>query len=221
MAEPHPVEPATLTQISVLPKGTRPLIVCDIDEVVLHFIPHLEEYIGQRGYRFDSHVYKLIGNISALDGSPANDETVRSMIQGFFDAHAGEQRLVDGAADSLNALSEFADIVLLTNLPGGHNKPVRTSLLERNGISFPLVTNRGPKGGAVAALAAGRREGVIFIDDSPSNLRSVRASLANAVLIQFIADARFLATAEPLEGLGLKTNDWHQTRTYIEGVLGG
>lgn len=221
MPEPHPVQPDTLVQIAALPKGTRPLIVCDIDEVVLHFIIHLEEFLARHGYRFDSHVYKLNGNISSADGAPASNDTVRSMIRGFFDVHAGEQRPVDGAAESLNALAELADIVLLTNLPGGHNKPIRASLLERHGISFPLVTNSGPKGGAVAALAAGRREGVIFIDDSPSNLRSVKASLADAVLIQFIADPRFLATAEPLEGIGLKTNDWRRTRAYIEGLLGG
>ncbi len=147
------------------------------------------------------------------------DDIVRRMILEFFEAHAGNQRLVPGAADALRSLSQLADIVLLTNLPGSANKPVRQALLASHGISYPLITNRGPKGGAVAALAAGRRQPVVFIDDSPSNLRSVRASLADAVLIQFIADKRFLDKAEPLDGLHLKTNDWSRTRAYIEGLF--
>ena len=219
MAEPTTADPHALAQIAELPRANRPLIICDVDEVVLHFIPHLEIFMGEQGYRFTDQRYRLTGNIVANDGKPASKDAVRALLTGFFDAHTASQRPVDGAARALAALSNRADIVLLTNLPGRHNKPVRERLLADHGIRFPLVTNSGPKGGAVSALAAGRRKPVVFIDDSPTNLRSVQSSYSRATLIQFIADERFLAAADPIEGIHLKTNDWHHACTYLEGLL--
>lgn len=219
MSEPHSIEPATLAQIRAIPRGSGPLVICDIDEVVLHFIVHLEDYLAERGFSFITHRYQLAGNIAGPDGRLAADDIVKRLVQEFFDANAGNQKPIPGAAEALSSLSRLAEVVLLTNLPGPANKPVRQALLASHGISFPLITNRGPKGGAVAALAAGRRRPVVFIDDSPSNLRSVRATLADAILIQFIADQRFLDQAEPLDGLHLKTNDWRQTRAYIERLF--
>ncbi|MDN3718959.1 hypothetical protein QW131_06405 [Roseibium salinum] len=83
------------------------------------------------------------------------------------------------------------EIVLLTNLPGGHNKPAREQLLSGMGIPYPVLTNSGPKGGAVAALSAGRQGPLVFIDDSPTNHASVHASFPSAVQVQFVADPRF------------------------------
>ncbi|MXN64151.1 hypothetical protein GR183_04490 [Stappia sp. GBMRC 2046] len=220
MPEPTTVDPHALAQIAGLPRTDRPLIICDVDEVVLHFISHLEIFMGKQGYRFTDHRYRLNGNIVGTDGTALPKDAVRALLTGFFDAHTANQRPVDGAAQALATLSNRADIVLLTNLPGRHNKPVRENLLANHGIRFPLVTNSGPKGGAVSALAAGRRQPVVFIDDSPTNLRSVQSSYARATLIQFIADERFFASADPIEGIHLKTNDWRHTCTYIERLLG-
>lgn len=219
MAEPTTANPHTLAQIVELRRTNRPLIICDVDEVILHFISHLEAFMGKQGFRFTDHRYRLTGNIVDENGKPASKDAVRALLSTFFDVHTANQRPVDGAADALAALSIRADIVLLTNLPGQHNKPGREKLLADHGIRFPLVTNSGPKGGAVSALAGGRHEPVVFIDDSPTNLRSVQSSYAGAKLIQFIADERFLASADPIAGIHLKTNDWGQTRTYIEDLL--
>lgn len=219
MADPSPADPATLAQIRRLPHSIRPVVVCDVDEVVLHFIRHLEIFLDRQGFAFAEPVYRLKGNIRRRDGSLADDATVQSLIAGFFEDECGNQQLVDGAAEALDALSASADIVLLTNLPGAANRPVRQRLLAEYGIAYPLVTNVGPKGGAVAAIASGRSGPLVFIDDSPLNIRSVRASLAGAVLVHFVADPRFLASCEPIEGVGLKTNDWAEVRTYIEALL--
>ncbi|NRG19176.1 hypothetical protein HPQ64_15905 [Rhizobiales bacterium] len=195
------------------------MIICDVDEVILHFISHLEDFMGKQGFRFTDHRYRLNGNIVDDDGKPASRDAVRALLSTFFDTHTANQRPVHGAADALAALSIRADIILLTNLPGQHNKPVREKLLADHEIRFPLVTNSGPKGGAVSALAGGRRAPVIFIDDSPTNLRSVQSSYAGATLIQFIADERFFASADPIAGIHLKTNDWRQACNFIEELL--
>lgn len=220
MAEPHPVLPDVLAQIRQVPVSNRPLIICDVDEVILHMISHLEAYLQQRGITFLRHEYRLTGNIAKLGAdTPLPPERVRTLLMDFFDEENHRQTMVDGADAALNQLSEVWDVVLLTNLPGHHNKTTRTALLREMNIVFPLVTNSGPKGGAVAALSAGRKEPVVFIDDSPSNHASVNASLPASVQIQFIADPRFLQSMTAEDHVDLLTGDWQETATFIQAIL--
>lgn len=220
MSEPTPVLPDVLTQIRALPSSDRPLVICDVDEVILHFIRHLEVFLDAREMVFQNHQYRLTGNISRRGSlEPVGAADVRRHIQEFFDDAAGRQELVQGADVALGELSGSWDVVLLTNLPGSHNKPAREQLLAKFGIPFPVVCNSGPKGGAVAALAAGRPRPVVFIDDSPTNHGSVHASLPSCSQIQFVADPRFLAQVTPEAHIDLLTGDWQETSAYINAIL--
>ena len=220
MPEPTPPSPEILAQIRALPSSSRPLIVCDVDEVILHMALHLEEYMVENDLIFLNEKYSLTGNIGGTeDRVPLPDKAVRQHLQTFFDTVCHRQDLVDGAAGALALLADDWDIVLLTNLPGEHNKPLREAHLRDLGISYPVLVNSGPKGGAVAALSGGRPVPVVFIDDSPVNHGSVHASLPSAVQIQFIASERFAAMIEPADHIDLFTGDWQQTLTFISGIL--
>ncbi|MEC9471182.1 MAG: hypothetical protein VYE69_20475 [Pseudomonadota bacterium] len=222
MPEPTQVLPEVLAQIQALPFSNRPLIICDVDEVILHLIAHLEDYLYARDLAFLKYEYRLTGNIGRRDnGEPLSSDDVRRLLLEFFDEVSHRQDMVPGAGDALNALAQQWDVILLTNLPGGHNKPVREKLLTGLGITFPLLTNSGPKGGAVAALSRGRPEPVVFIDDSPTNHTSVNATLPSAVQIQFIADARFLQTTEKAGYIDLLSSDWQETAAFIGAILQG
>ncbi|WP_420336811.1 hypothetical protein [Roseibium sp.] len=220
MPEPTPILPEVLDQIRALPASENRLIICDVDEVILHLIRHLEDYLHERELLFLNHEYRLTGNIGRLaDQSVLSAEEVRAHLLAFFDEISHAQDLVDGADRALEALAEHWDIILLTNLPGSHNKPAREKLLGSMGVPFPVVTNSGPKGGAVAALAANRSGPVVFIDDSPTNHTSVQASLPSSVQIQFIADERFLAATRPDGHIDLLTGDWQETAAFIRSIL--
>jgi FMN phosphatase YigB (HAD superfamily) len=220
MREPTPVLPEVLAQIKTLPASKRPLIVCDVDEVVLHMISHLEEYLHARELMFLKYEYRLTGNIAGkADRQLLSTDEVRRHLLSFFDEISHSQDMVPGATEALNTLAANWDIVFLTNLPGGHNKPVREQLLAGLGLPFPVLTNSGPKGGAVAALASGRPAPVVFIDDSPTNHASVHATLPSAVQIQFIADRRFLETSPRVDHIDLLTGDWQETAAYISDIL--
>ncbi|TYC66095.1 hypothetical protein FMN63_27560 [Stappia sp. BW2] len=222
MPEPTQVLPEVLSQIQKLPASSRPLIICDVDEVVLHLIAHLEDYLHARDLAFLKYEYRLTGNIGHQDNrQPLSSDEVRRLLLEFFDEVSHHQDMVPGAGDALNALAEDWDVILLTNLPGGHNKPVREKLLSGFDISFPLLTNSGPKGGAVAALSRGRPEPVVFIDDSPTNHASVHATLPSAVQIQFIADTRFLNATEMAGHIDLLSGDWQETAAFISAILQG
>ncbi|MEP2705958.1 MAG: hypothetical protein ABJQ71_10600 [Roseibium sp.] len=220
MPEPTPVLPGVLAQIQNLPTSTRPLIICDVDEVILHMILHLEDYLTAQGFVFLNHEYRLTGNIAAKDSKiPLSAQQVRNHLTRFFDEESHRQTMVPEADIALRSLSDDWDIVLLTNLPGHHNKSTRETLLAGMNIPYPIVTNSGPKGGAVAALSAGRSNPVVFIDDSPTNHTSVQASLPSSTQIQFIADQRFLKSVEPENHIDLLTGDWQETAAFIGTVL--
>ncbi len=226
MSQPTPVLPQTLAQIRALAERRpadplRPLVICDVDEVVLHFLAPLESHLGDHGCRFVTHEYRLAGNIADADGRLLDPVAVRGLIASFFEAWTHRQTPVDGAAATLRALAGEADIVFLTNLPGETNRDTRIANLASHDMDYPLVTNSGPKGGAVAALAAGRRAPVVFIDDSPTNISSVRDSYALGTLVHFIADRRFFAGAGEIDGVALKTHDWHDAGAYIRQRIGG
>ncbi|SDU19741.1 hypothetical protein [Stappia sp. ES.058] len=219
MVEPSPVLAETLSQIKALENGTRPLVICDVDEVALHFIAHLEEHLETLGLVFLSHEYKLTGNIADGNGHPLAAADVKRLLQEFFDTWTHRQQPVEGAVEALRTLSRAADIVFLTNLPGAWNKQTRMRTLTGHGMHYPVITNSGPKGGAVAALAAGRAGPVVFIDDSPQNIRSVQSAVAECVLIHFVADKRFFATSDTIAGVHLKTDDWGAVEAYISSCL--
>lgn len=220
MPEPHPASRHVLNQIEALPRSSRPLVICDVDEVILHLISHLERYLEQNGLFFRAHSYKLTGNIARQsDGIQLQQPEVRRHLEQFFDSESHRQEMVAGADVALKEITRTHDVILLTNLPGAHNKPVRETLLAGMGIPYPVLTNSGPKGGAVAALSSGRPAPVVFIDDSPTNHSSVKTSLPSAVLVQFIADERFRANAEKDDHIDLLTGDWQETAAFIASLL--
>jgi len=220
MSEPTTASRMVLDQIAALPPSTRQLIICDVDEVVLHLIRHLKTYLHDQGLVFLNAEYRLTGNIArAEDRVPLPGDQVQRHLQSFFDTQSSHQDLVEGADEALNGLAESFDVVFLTNLPGGHNKQIRESLLRSYGLPFPVVTNSGPKGGAVAALSALRQGHVVFIDDSPANHASVHASLPAATQIQFVADEAFRQMVDHAPHVALLTGDWGETVRFIRDIL--
>ncbi len=207
-------------QISALPASTRPLLICDVDEVVLHLVRHLEEMMQERGLAFQSYVYRLTGNIlDTRSGKLADDTETHDLLQEFFDSYVSRQSMVTGASTALESLSEDMDVVFLTNIPGSSNKPVREKLLASYGMNYPVIANHGAKGPAAAALSARRELPLVFIDDAGQNLTSVRENVANVTLIQFIADSRFRANVKATPGISLLTGDWAETAAYIRNMM--
>lgn len=220
MSEPHAPSRSILDQIALLPRSTRPVVICDIDEVVLHMIRHLRTYLEANGLRLIQEQYRLTNNIAETGSDQAlPSDAVKRLLQDFFDTQTHDQDLVDGAHAALHSLHSDWEVVFLTNLPGMHNRPAREQLLKSYGFRFPLLVNSGPKGGAVSALSADRKAPVVFIDDSPTNHSSVNASLPSSVQIQFIADPVFRSNMAQAEYIDLLTGDWSETARFINSLL--
>ncbi len=199
--------------------GDRPLVIVDVDEVVLRFVSHLEAFIGRQGYRLEARSFGLTGNITRLGSCravPAGE--VAALIAGFFAAHVHDQEPVPGAVAALARLSMRLDVVLLTNVPAEHAES-RAARLTALGMAFPVVANDGPKGPAVARLAQRVAHPLFFVDDGPNHLVSVRDTGAAVRLVHFIDDPRYYRLAPDVPGTWLKTRDWGEVATRIEAAL--
>ena len=127
----------------------KPLLVVDVDEVIVGLAGHLGEYAREKGYSLELSGYKLDGALKRRGGETASDEEFRTLFKGFFTTETVRQRVYPGASEGLSALSRHAQIVILTNVPP-FARECRVRNLRGHGIDYPLVVNTGPKGGALA-----------------------------------------------------------------------
>jgi len=196
--------------------GERPLIVCDIDEVVLEFVTPFEAFLTHNGHELRATSFRLHGNVfNRTDGSETPGDQVSKMLEAFFETQDEWQTPVIAAADSLSRLSEQADIVFLTAMPPRHRE-VRRSLLCRHGFDYPMIATESPKGPAVLALHGARAQPVVFIDDIFVNLQSVRKHVPETLLVNLMANDTFRALApHPGDGVDI-ARDWPHAEALIK-----
>lgn len=146
---------------------TRPLIISDCDEVLLHMIVPFGEWLEET----QPVSFKLIGNDFShairdkVSGEPVPPEEIWRLLGLFFDGEMHRQTPIAGAVEAIAALQTRADVVVLTNLTDRHNAARRQQLLD-HGIDVRVFTNQGPKGPALQAiLDEYQPTHAVFIDD--------------------------------------------------------
>lgn len=200
-------------------KRDKPLIICDVDEVVVHFIKSLEAHLDEHDCWLDTSSFALNGNIRLKKtNEPVPGQTVGDLLFGCFSARTHMMDMIEGAAQALQDLSATTEIVMLTNLPEDYLEQ-RVENLQGHGIPYPVVANRGSKGPTVATLIDGSPHDTIFIDDSPNNITSVADHCPEAHLIHFLPDPRFGRHVPPLDRVSLRTDNWHETRSFISDLV--
>ena len=153
---------------------SRPLVISDCDEVLLHMVAHFKDWLEEsQGVSFN-----LVGNNFATamrwqeSGEPLVEKDIWRMLGGFFDTEMDRQLPIEGAVEGINRLAEEADVVILTNLNDARQER-RREQLARYGVHAQVFTNQGPKGPALKAIVdefAPSR--AIFIDDLAQHHKS-------------------------------------------------
>ncbi|NMD09226.1 MAG: hypothetical protein GYA66_14740 [Phyllobacteriaceae bacterium] len=198
----------------------RPLVICDVDEVVVHFTSAFESYLSKRQMWLDTSSFALNGNIRhAANGTSVSAEEIAEMIDDFFALHTAELDAIDGAIAALHDLSAVSSVVMLTNLPH-HARDKRIENLRKHGLDFPVVTNSGPKGPAIRHLADLTRETVVFVDDSPGFIASARQHAPEVHLIHFLHDERFARHLAHFDFVSLRTSTWNEALPHIKTLIG-
>lgn len=197
----------------------RPLIVCDIDEVVLEFLTPFRNFLRSCGNDLLPRSFRLHGNVVALDtGNPVEDAMTSELLETFFRLQDQWQTPADLAVDTLAALSADADIIFLTAMPPRHTG-VRRALLDHHGLHYPLLASEEPKGPIIKRLHDARDVPLVFIDDILRNLQSVQSHAPDCLLINLMANAEFRAMApDPGDGIA-KADCWTDVATLIRAHI--
>ncbi len=197
----------------------KPLLICDVDEVVLHLVDPFVDVLRERGYLLKDHSFRLTGNVfDARTGREASQEEVSAGLTQLFEEQSRRQHIVEGVVENLNRLAEAVDIVFLTNMPHEFGN-IRRAHLAEQGLDFPLVTNGRSKVPAIHTLQAHCKHRVGFIDDTPKNLEQVRDHAKGVHLFHFMANQKFRDLAGTIEGVSFSSGDWAETSATIRATL--
>jgi len=199
----------------------RPLVLCDADEVLVEFARPLQGFLAERGLMLDFASFALTGNIRReSDGVPIEKGMVRQLISAYFESRVDEVMPVAGARDGIRQLSEWADILVLSNVPR-HLRARREQALHGAGLPLKVVANSGPKGPAVARLVRKRQGPAVFIDDLPLQHASVAEHADHVHRVHFVANPRLARLVAPAEHCHRRIDRWNDCIAYLQDVLRG
>jgi len=198
---------------------SRPLIICDADEVLLQFVVGLERFLERRDCFLDLSSFAIHGNVKRRGTNEvvANQEVSR-LLDAFFASETRHMDVVPGAADALQSLAERGQIVILSNLPE-MAREARCANLAAHGIPYPVIAGVGPKGAFVRRLIYGFDKPVVFVDDLPPHLTSVAQETPHVHRLHFVADPRLAKLLPPAQDAHRRIDAWPEARAWIESVI--
>ena len=169
----------------------RPLIISDCDEVLLHMVAPFKRWLeASQGVDFNLDGANFSEALRWQEsGELLQAMDVWTMLGRFFDSQMDTQQPIEGAVESINALSVHADVVILTNLVDARREK-RKEQLASFGIEAPVYTNQGPKGPALDAILDehGRDRLAFFIDDLPQHHFSVKETVPDVVRLHMCGE---------------------------------
>ena len=206
---------------------TRPLIITDCDEVLLHMVAPFRDWLGEtHGIDFSMEGSDFATALKHQDtGAVVEGPQIWKLLNGFFDTEMHRQLPILGAVEGISRLAEHADVVILTNL-NDHRQVTRTAQLRAVGIEARVFTNQGPKGPALQAiLDEYRPERAVFIDDLPQHHGSVMEIAPHVTRLHLCGEpllAPHIACAHKAGHAHARIDDWASALPWllerIEGV---
>ena len=168
---------------------TRPLVVTDCDEVLLHMVRHFGEWLGEAHCIRVELATNPFASMLRPDGTAMPDDEKWHYLDLFFDTEMHRQTPVEGAVAAIAELQREADVVVLTNLVDRFQAP-RAAQLRAHGIEAPVFTNQGPKGPALKRIVEQHAPGrAVFIDDIANHLASAAELLPGIARLHLCAEA--------------------------------
>ncbi len=212
-------DPETARQIAELTLGRRPLLVLDVDDVLIEFITPFMRFLDTHKLAMSLEPLRLYGDITRQQTREVVDRaTVSSLLDGFFASQDLWQSPLAGAVEAVSSLAADADVVLLTAMPHRH-RALRRAHLDRLGFPYPLLTTETDKGPAIRQLRGATPRPVAFVDDTPRHLASARDAIEDAYLFHFMSVPALRALLAPLPDRIEIVDDWREAESRIATVL--
>jgi hypothetical protein len=200
---------------------SRPLLVCDCDEVLMHMVVPFGAWLAEDHdilFRMEDASF---GNALKRRscGTPLEAAEVWPLLDGFFAREMARQYPVAGAAEALRQLSETADIVILTNI-GPDHAPARTRQLEMADMPYRVIGSRGGKGEPLAALIAEMAPSVtVFVDDLAIQHRSVAKFAPDVWRLHMVAEAAIADNIPASPHAHARIDDWSTASDWLAARL--
>lgn len=196
---------------------SRPLLVSDCDEVLLHMVSHFRDWLADaHGIDFALEQENWGEALVRRDtGEPVAPDAVFPFVDGFFDSAMARQTLVPGALDALERIGAEADIVILTNL-ADHREMSRSEQLGRLGIRHRVVCNQGGKGRALRAIIDDLQpSATVFVDDLSSQHASVARHVPETWRLHMIAEPLVAGVRPPAPDAHARIDGWADAVPWI------
>ena len=203
---------------------SRPLVVTDCDEVLLHMVRHFRDWVGEaHGIEFELNANPF-ATMVARDGEPLPDVEKWRYLDLFFDTEMHRQTAIDGAVAAVAELEREADVVILTNLGDRYHAP-RTSQLREHGITVPVFTNQGPKGPALQRIVEQYAPSrAVFIDDLAHHHASAAELLPDVSRLHLCGEpavARHIPCAREAGHADARLDTWAEALPWLLETLHG
>ena len=196
---------------------SRPLLITDCDEVLLHMVSHFRDWLDQAhgvDFAFETGRFEE-ALVDRGSGEALARERVWPLLGEFFENEMHRQTLVAGALEALGTIGETADIVILTNLPT-QAQPWRVEQLAAHGIRHEVVCNQGGKGVPARALIDRYRAPVsVFVDDLPVHHASVAQHSPETWRLHMVAEPRLAPAVATAEHAHARIDDWPRATRWI------
>ena len=196
---------------------SRPLLITDCDEVLLHMIGHFADWVAEaHGMSFALDAPDFSQAVRFKDsGEPVPHEQIWPLLDRFFDSEMHRQNVVPGAVDALGRIGEVADVVVLTNL-GDEYQASRVRQLEAFDIRHRVLCNRGGKGRPVLELIGELEPSVVaFVDDLAIHHESVAKHAPDVWRLHMIAEPRVALHTAPATHAHARIDDWQPATQWI------
>lgn len=200
---------------------SRPLIISDCDEVLLHMVVPFKEWLDDS--KDIDFSLKNADFVNALthrkDGSLVAPESIWGLLGEFFDTEMHRQQAIMGAIESLNALSKKADVVILTNLMDDRRE-ARTEQLAKVGLDVRVYCNQGPKGPALAKIIDEHKPNMaVFIDDLPNHHESVHEIMPDIWRLHMVGEPVLAPHIKAAPFAHNRIDNWAEARLWIDGIV--
>ena len=196
---------------------SRPLLITDCDEVLLHMVAHFQDWLRQAhdvDFAFETGRFA-----EALTHRPSGetlpDAQVWELLWRFFREEMHRQTPIPGAIEALGRIGEVADIVVLTNL-GEDAQPLRVAQLASFGIHYEVVCNQGGKGIPARAIIERHRPSVtVFVDDLNMHHHSVAKHAPEVWRLHMVAEPRLAGSVPTPVEAHARIDDWPTATQWI------
>jgi len=205
---------------------SRPLVISDCDEVLLHMVRPWSGWLGEAhgiDFAFGGHDFARSMRYAAT-GELVPQEEMWRLLNVFFTHEMARQYPIDGSIQAMHELSRHADVVVLTNLLDEH-RDARVAQLRDHGLDVKVYTNQGPKGPAIEKIIAEYRPSrAVFIDDIAQHHGSAAQLVPDVHRLHLCGDpdiAAHIRCAHEAGHAHARIDDWNSALPWIMARING